>query len=99
MAAKIRLFEKIDGLLVEVHPNLAEQSKRSRRCSTMILTVEVLWTPEEEAARDLEEAEALKERVAAKERIEAGKLRLQNAMSKLEALGLNADDIKAIIGG
>lgn len=73
MAGRIRLFEKdTHGLLHEVPPAAADAARAGRRCSHVVLGVDVLWTAEEEAARDAEEAEARREQeeAAARERAE-----------------------------
>lgn len=50
MAGQIRLFETVDGLLVEVVPADAAQRREGRRVSHMNVVIDVLWTAEEEAA-------------------------------------------------
>lgn len=59
MAGQIKLFEKTEnGLLVEVPPAKAAMRRDGRRVSSVSFVAEVLWTAEEEAARDAEELAA-----------------------------------------
>ncbi len=98
MAGKIRLFDKVNGLLMEVHPDLADEARKGRRVSRVAAgEIDVLWTPEEEAQRDAEEAEAVAERARAIEADKGRQEARQAALDKLEALGLSEDDIKAIL--
>jgi hypothetical protein len=64
MTGNIRLFEKTEkGLPVEVDPSEADAAKAAWRYSSANFVAHVLYTAEEEAARDAEEAaEATKER-------------------------------------
>lgn len=62
MTKEIRLFETTsDGKLYEVDGDM----RGTRRVSSVSLIIDVLWTPEEEAARDAEEALAAAAKEAA----------------------------------
>jgi hypothetical protein len=59
----------------------------------------IAFTPEEEAARDAEEAQAAVEKVAHKaEQVAAAETR-SSAIEKLKSLGLNDAEIASITGG
>ena len=58
----------------------------------------VPFTAEEEAARDAEEAQAVIDAVARKEAEDAKKARIESAKTKLQDLGLDDDEIKALMG-
>lgn len=93
-----RLFEKTaEGLLVEVHPERAEEERKGRRFTRLVACeVDVLFTAEEEAAFDAEEvAQAEQEQRAEAEGVEAD-TRRAIAIAKLAALGLTLEDIEAI---
>lgn len=94
MAGHIRLFEKINGLLVEVSPTEADKRREGRRHRSMSFVADVLFTPEEEAARDAEEAAEVDRQRRLQEEVEAAASRRGEALAKLQALGLTADDIK-----
>ena len=55
-------------------------------------------TVEEIAQRQIEEQQAEQDRLARIAKEEQEKLNKQSALNKLKALGLNDDEIKAIIG-
>lgn len=94
MAGYIRLFEKTsDGLLVEVHPGQAEQARAARRHSRVLLPVDVLWTAEEEEARDVEETAAQLAKAARAEADAAAAIRKQVVLKKLANLGLTQEDL------
>lgn len=99
MAGKIRLFEKTDaGLLIEVDPAEADKRREGCRVSHVDLSIEVLWTAEEEAARDAEEAAKIEEdrRLAT---VIAGKAEARVvAVAKLEQLGVSEAELRAILG-
>jgi hypothetical protein len=102
MAGTIRLFEKTaDGLLIEVAPDKAEARRTGRRVSSVNLTIDVLWTAEEEAVRDGEETadQERRRQIAQKSAADAAERANQRAkvVSKLEALGITADDIKVAL--
>ncbi len=99
MAGKVRLFDKIGGLLMEVNPDLVDEARKGRRASRTLMEVDILWTPEEEAQRDAEEAEAAAEKVKAAEAARGRQAARQASLAKLQALGLSEDDIKAILAG
>lgn len=87
------LFERnSDGLLVEV-PDTQERRK-GRHVSRAIFEADILFTVEEEAARDAEEAEVEAARVKANKEADARAARKAEAISKLAELGLTVDDIK-----
>lgn len=96
MAGEIRLFEKMRGLLVEVATEKANALRASHRVSRLIVEIDVLWTAEEEAARDAEEA-AAKEAEGQRAADEAAQSeRRTAALAKLSALGLSAEDFEAL---
>lgn len=101
MAGTIRLFEKnVFGNLLEVPPEEADARRAGRSVSRVHLAIDVLWTAEEEAARQAAE-EAYKaaelahqaERQAIAERKAAER---SSAIDKLAQLGLTADEIEAL---
>lgn len=94
MAGQIRLFEKVNGLLVEVPPEEAAKQREDRRVSHVSLAVDVLWTREEEAARDAEEAEFARKNEEAAVEAEIVEERRQAARRKLAELGITPEDIK-----
>lgn len=101
MAGDIRLFEKnASGLLVQVAPDQADAIRSGRRVSRMAMEIDVLWTAEEEAAHDVEEAAEAEARRQAAERTEREQVEAEQrrsaAEAKLAALGLTADDIAAL---
>lgn len=103
MAGQIRLFEKTpDGLLVELPPEQAEAVRRGRMVSRMAFEADVLWTPEEQAAREAEEAATLKAReTRTRERAAVLAERMAQAdaaKAKLEAMGLTVDELRALLG-
>ena len=98
MAGQIRLFEKTDtGLLVEVDPTSADKRRDGRRVSRAELSVDVLWTAEEDAARDAEEAAAAEAKVADAAATQARAEARAVAVAKLQQLGISEDDIKAVL--
>jgi flagellar biosynthesis/type III secretory pathway protein FliH len=103
MAGQIRVFEKdANGLLHQVHPKSADAVRAGRRHSSMSVVVDVLFTPEEEAAREAEEAAAEKAmQQAAADAAQAKAARdaaLASARTKFAASGLTEAEIDAIIG-
>lgn len=103
MAGQVRLFEKTsDGLLVEVAPADAERVREGRAISHVNLSIDILWTAEEEATRAAEEAEAANQAKAAEEaRVAAAAdqaARRLAAEAKLGELGLTPDDLQALRG-
>lgn len=88
------LFDIVNGLLVEVDPAEADARRVGRRVSRRSIIADVLWTSEEEAARDAEEAAVEAARVKANEEASARAARKAEAIGKLAALGLTVDDIK-----
>lgn len=98
MAGQIRLFEKIDGLLAEISPDEAEDRRKGRRVSQVNMDALVLWTDQEEAERDAEEAAEV-ERQAQRQRMEDERTaRRRAALEKITALGLTEDDLEALRG-
>jgi hypothetical protein len=88
----MRLFENVNGLLVEVDPKIAEATKAGRRVHQVNMTVHILFTNQEEKERDEEEArelEAQRQRQA-----ELSSLTLEQ---KLVKLGLTSEDLKALL--
>lgn len=86
-----KLFEKTPGgLLVEV----GQAARATRRFSTVVITIDILFTAEEEAARDAEEDQAAitTDRV----RQDVGQ-RLQAAQAKLDKLGLTRHDLRTLL--
>lgn len=95
----VRLFEKNSkGLLVEVDPAEAEAKRAGRTVSHMNLTAEVLWTPEEEAAREAEKQEASAQLLARETAANRKSEVRQAALTKIQALGLSEDELKALVG-
>lgn len=90
------LFERnSDGLLVEV-PDTQERRK-GRHVSRAIFEADILFTVEEEAARDAEEAADAARRQAEAEALAADEADRRAAVDKLFALGLTTKEIKALI--
>ncbi len=96
MAGTIRLFEKIGGLLVEVAPEKAEAAREGRSVSRMVAEIDVLWTAEEEAAREAEAVVAAAEAGRRAEEEAANAKRRAAALAKLEKLGLTREDLDAL---
>lgn len=97
MTGTIRLFEKTtDGLLVEVAPEQAIHRRATGTISRVSLEIDVLWTAEEEAARNAEE-----QAVQEAERSKDAERRARRAavLAKLQALGLTADELKDALAG
>lgn len=87
------LFERnSDGLLVEVPDT--EDRREGRRVSRAIFEADILFTAEEEATRLAEEAADVDRRRRRQEEVDAAASRRGQALAKLQALGLTADDIK-----
>lgn len=99
MVEQIRLFEKNDaGLLVEVDPENAASARAERRCSRVVMTMDLLWTATEEAERD---EESIKSAQDASSRDAADQERATNrgnALQKLRALGLTDAEVVALVG-
>jgi hypothetical protein len=98
MAGQIRLFEKIDDLLVEVSPDAADDAREGRRFSSVSIVIDVLWTADEEAARDAEEAAAAEDAQQRLRGLEMAQERQERARARLQARGISADDLKDAIG-
>jgi hypothetical protein len=91
----MRVFEKAaDGLLIEVAPSAADERREGRRVSRLSLEIDVLWTADEEAARDAEEAAEVTKRSRHAEAAAAAEKRRIAAIAKLEALGISADELR-----
>jgi hypothetical protein len=91
----MRLFEKnVDGLLVEVPWKQVAAKKQGRRVSSVSFVAEVLWTAEEEAVRDAEEAAA---QLAASERQRTAEVQTKERAAQRAAiqakLGLTDEEI------
>ena len=66
---------------------------------TKMVNGEVIpFTPEEEAARDAEEAQAIVEKEAAEAAKVTKQERLSSVKSKLEALGLTTEEVREAFG-
>lgn len=91
------LFDIVNGLLVEVDPVEADARRVGRRVSRRSIIADVLWTSEEEAARDAEEAADAAHRQAEAEALAADEADRRAAVDKLSALGLTTKEIKALI--
>jgi hypothetical protein len=65
---------------------------------TIGLTIDIPFTPDEERARDQEEADAALESVNALKRQELRDFQRASAIKKLGALGLTSSEIEAVIG-
>lgn len=92
MSGKIRLFAKGEnGLLSEIQQADGDAARIGRRISRVSLAIDVLWTAEEEAARDAEEAAQAAER---NRRQSENNTKREQALSKLSGLGLTPEDIK-----
>lgn len=99
MAGQIRLFEKnADGSLVEVPAKDAEAARVARRFSHTNLAADILFTAEEEAARDAEEAAIVAAQNATEQEQADVAANKQAAIQKLGKLGLTSDEIAAIAG-
>jgi len=94
-----RLFEKtLSGLLVEIDPAQSDDARKNRRVSHMNISIDVLWTADEEAERDAEEAAVkLAEQEAAETKAKADSHR-SSGLAKLSAIGLSDAEIAALIG-
>jgi len=66
--------------------------------STVGLVIDIPFTPEEERARDKEEAAAITAHEAELERQELKASRRAAAITKLGTLGLTSDEIEALLG-
>lgn len=103
MTGSVPLFEKdAHGLLHQVSPEMADEARQGRRCSQVCLAIDVLWTQQEEAARNAEEAEAARlaaEQAAAQAQladVKANKVR--QVETKLSKLGLTVEDLRNLMG-
>lgn len=92
MITMTKLFEKdANGLLHEVPTDQADALRASRRFTHCVTAIEILFTAEEEAARDADEQAAQQAAEAAAEEREARTSRRQAVARRL---GLSADDLK-----
>jgi hypothetical protein len=99
MVGEIRLFEKLpDGRLSEVRADQAAALRGQRPFSVVSMVADVLWTPEEEAARDAEEAADEERRKIEQDAANSRAKRKQSALEKLAALGLSPEDVEALHG-
>jgi hypothetical protein len=98
----IRLFEKTaGGLLVEVAPDRAEAAREGRMVSRVVgVEMDILFTPEEQAAIEAEREEVAQKADAERRAAEAAAAehaeRKAAAYGKLTALGLTIEDIEAL---
>lgn len=97
MAGQIRLFEKISGLLSEVDPAMAEAVRGKRSYSRMAFEADVLFTEEEETAREIDASEAAQRKAAALAEQDRQAATLASAKAKLAALGLTNDEAGALL--
>jgi hypothetical protein len=99
----VPLFEKRDGLLVEIASDQAAAARQGRRVSRMAnFEFDLLWSAEDQARSEAEnaaaeaaEAERLA-RLAAEQ--ESAQQRKAAALAKLEVLGISADDLRDVLG-
>ncbi len=100
MAGAVRLFEKIDGLLVQVAPEQASAAREGRTVSRMVAEIDVLWTADEEAEREVEQRNAIQRAEAQRKAAEAATAeraeRRAAAEAKLTGLGLTMEDLEAL---
>lgn len=90
-----RIFDKTpDGLLIET----SEDARKGRRFSTVNTAIDILWTAEEEAARDAEEKAAEEARAADVEIARQKAAARDVALSKLQQLGISQEDLAALMG-
>lgn len=85
-----RLFSRTkDGLLTEVSPDIADEARKGRRISSVNMVVDVLFTPEQEAAADAADAEASTPKAppSTQEKLQA----------MLTAYGMTVDDLKGAL--
>lgn len=96
----MRLFEKTDkGLLAEVPPEQADERRRGRRVSRVTnAEYDLLWTAEEEAAREAEmaadEAARAAEQLADARATAAREERQAVLAAKLQPLGITLDELR-----
>ena len=93
-----KLFEKgADGLLVEV----PENSRGDRRITTTSLIADILFTAEEEAAREAEEQVALAKIAQVQEAklkaTEEKTAKVTELSEKLSGLGITVEDLRIIL--
>jgi hypothetical protein len=60
--------------------------------------IEIELTSEEIAQRLLDEQKAIQERIEFNNKIEQDQIKKQSAIAKLKALGLDEEEVKAILG-
>ena len=72
---------------------VASDQRKDRRVSHMNISIDVLWTLEEETARDAEEIEAAQRKSDAN--VAKATIR-DSAIQKLKALGLTDEEIEAL---
>lgn len=90
------LFERnADGLLIEVADT--EDRRKGRHVSRAIFEADILFTPEEEAARDAEEAKAEQKREQRTRDDAATSARRAAALAKFAQLGITDEDLKDAI--
>ena len=86
MPTEFRLFEDIDGLYHQIAPELADAAQIGRRVGAINGTILVLWTPEEQAVADAEDAAAAAAQAAAAALAETIRLANEAATAARQAL-------------
>ena len=96
----VRLFEMTQaGLLVEVEPAQAEAVRAASPYRRVVnAEYDVLLTAEEVTAQAVEAQQAAEAAATAATEQAAAEQRKQAALTKLEALGLTADDLREVLG-
>jgi len=98
MVGQVRLFEKnADGCLYEVPQSDAEKMRSGRSVSRVMTEIDVLWTAEEEAAREAEELAAQEAAAASAEAARQKSVARDVALAKLQQLGISQGDVTALI--
>ncbi len=97
----VKLFERTaDGYLVEITSDKTEESRKGRRWSHIVnAEYDVLWTHEEEAAHDAEEAAEAERAQQETAELEAARaLNDQRRDALKEKLGLTDEDLAVLRG-
>ncbi len=90
----VKVFEKVDGLLIEVDPAKADEARKGRRWARMVVCeMDVLFTAEEEAERDAMEAAAAADNEAA----EAREANRAEVFSQLAKLGIDPEKLRSAL--
>lgn len=93
---EVPVFEKIDGLLVQVDPAKVSSIDATRRRSQTVLSCIILFTPEEEVKRDLEEQEYREQEAARQAELDAA-VKAKPLEQRLAEVGITLDELKAAI--